>query len=378
MTEGPLAWLHPFDSGPLHSFSSGLDGDLLGLPPSNCGVAAKMAFNELAALDLLRTPSGFDQRVADAPPPETSRRVTGADATSAGGEKPFAFDAQRVAAGVPSTSYEPAEVRRHLIHSPWFLDLPSFTPYRRFQRRTRAFAGGTLTSQSTDVFSFPSPSPPGFLPRQLRRRRRRGDVLLQGAYPHPRTYPSLRPIRADVPVSPRSRSPEPPRNSENTSLRFFRGCPDTRVLLTKFASPIFASQGPLRTLSARTFDALLNDTSPRENEVRALDAPIALNPPPDAADASPAPPWHPPLGAKRPTCQFSRFNTPFLGISNRPRNIPCEAFFGYGPSPHSTFSTQTLTVCTQTCDQTGVDGAPEPPFAAQGPHHGGPGRRVGD
>mmetsp|Transcript_7250 Transcript_7250/g.19936 ORF Transcript_7250/g.19936 Transcript_7250/m.19936 type:complete len:174 (-) Transcript_7250:1084-1605(-) len=110
MTEGPLAWLHPFDSGPLHSFSSGLDGDLLGLPPSNCGVAAKMAFNELAALDLLRTPSGFDQRVADAPPPETSRRVTGADATSAGGEKPFAFDAQRVAAGVPSTSYEPAEV----------------------------------------------------------------------------------------------------------------------------------------------------------------------------------------------------------------------------------------------------------------------------
>lgn len=152
MTEGPLAWLHPFDSGPLHSFSSGLDGDLLGLPPSNCGVAAKMAFNELAALDLLRTPSGFDQRVADAPPPETSRRVTGADATSAGGEKPFAFDAQRVAAGVPSTSYEPAEVRRRLIRSPWFLDLPSFTPYRRFQRRTRAFAGGTLTSQSTDVF----------------------------------------------------------------------------------------------------------------------------------------------------------------------------------------------------------------------------------
>ena len=59
------------------------------------------------------------------------------------------------------------------------------------------------------------------------------------------------------------------------------------MLLTKFASPIFASQGPLRTLSARTFDALLNDTSPRENEVRALDAPIALNPPPDAADASP-------------------------------------------------------------------------------------------
>ena len=298
MTKGPLAWLHPFDSGPLHSFSSGLDGDLLGLPPSYCGVAAKMAFNELAALDLLRTPSGFDQRVADAPPPETSRRVTGADATSAGGEKPFAFDAQRVAAGVPSTSYEPAEVRRRLIHSPWFLDLPSFTPYRRFQRRTRAFAGGTLTSQSTDVFSFPSPSPPGFLPRQLRRRRRRGDVLLQGAYPHPRTYPSLRPIRADVPASPRSRSPEPLRNSENTSLRFFRGCPNTRVLLTEFASPIFASQGPLRTLSARTFDALLNDTSPRENEVRALDAPIALNPPPDAADASPAPPWHP-LGRQK-------------------------------------------------------------------------------
>ena len=46
MAEGPLAWLHPFDSG-LHSFPS-LDAgtDLLGLPPSNCGVAAKMAFSE--------------------------------------------------------------------------------------------------------------------------------------------------------------------------------------------------------------------------------------------------------------------------------------------------------------------------------------------
>lgn len=306
MTEGPLAWLHPFDSGPLHSFSSGLDGDLLGLPPSNCGVAAKMAFNELAALDLLRTPSGFDQRVADAPPPETSRRVTGADATSAGGEKPFAFDAQRVAAGVPSTSYEPAEVRRRLIHSPWFLDLPSFTPYRRFQRRTRAFAGGTLTSQSTDVFSFPSPSPPGFLPRQLRRRRRRGDVLLQGAYPSPRTYPSLRPIRADVPASSRSRSPEPHETRKTRHFAFSEGALTRACRSPSFAYPIFASQGPLRTLSARTFDALLNDTSPRENEVRALDAPIALNPPPDAADASPAPPWHPPSGAKRPTCQFSR------------------------------------------------------------------------
>tara|TARA_B110000305_G_C19220981_1_gene530549 strand:- start:142 stop:504 length:363 start_codon:yes stop_codon:yes gene_type:complete len=70
-------------------------------------------------------------------------------------------------------------------------------------------------------------------------------------------------------------------------------------LLTKFASPIFASQGPLRTLSARTFDALLNDTSPRENEVRALDASIALNPPPDAADASPRATLAPPLGRQK-------------------------------------------------------------------------------
>ena len=124
---------------------------------------------------------------------------------------------------MPSTSYEPAEVRRHLIHSPWFLDLPSFTPYRRFQRRTRAFAGGTLTSQSTDVFSFPSPSPPGFLPRQLRRRRRHGDVLLQGAYPHPRTYPSLRSIRADVPASPRSRSPEPHETRKTRHFAFSEG-----------------------------------------------------------------------------------------------------------------------------------------------------------
>lgn len=151
MAEGPLAWLHPFDSG-LHSFPS-LDAgtDLLGLPPSNCGVAAKMAFSELAAMDLLRTPSGLDTRAADAQPPETSRRDTGADATSAG-EKPFPFDAQRAHAGAPSTSYVPSEVF----------------------------------------------SPVNF-----------GDV--------------------DV------------------------------------ADALFP-KGPLRTLSARTFDALLNDTSPRENE----------------------------------------------------------------------------------------------------------------
>ena len=117
MAEGPLAWLHPFDSG-LHSFPS-LDAgtDLLGLPPSNCGVAAKMAFSELAAMDLLRTPSGLDTRAADAQPPETSRRDTGADATSAG-EKPFPFDAQRAHAGAPSTSYVPSEVRLPLIDDP--------------------------------------------------------------------------------------------------------------------------------------------------------------------------------------------------------------------------------------------------------------------
>lgn len=107
------------------------------------------------------------------------------------------------------------------------------------------------------------------------------------------------------------------------------------MLLTEFAYPIFASQGPLRTLSARTFDALLNDTSPRENEVRALDAPIALNPPPDAAVASPAPPWHPPSAPKGQPVSFrGSTRAVFLGISNRPRNIPWKAFFGYGVSPH--------------------------------------------
>lgn len=163
MAEGPLAWLHPFDSG-LHSFPS-LDAgtDLLGFPPSNCGVAAKMAFSELAAMDLLRTPSGFDTRAADAQPPETSRRVTGADATSAG-EKPFAFDAQRAHAGAPSTSYVPSEVRLPLIDDPCASDLPPFGSYRRSPRPTRAYAGGTLENQSTDVFSFPSQRPQVFSP----------------------------------------------------------------------------------------------------------------------------------------------------------------------------------------------------------------------
>ena len=79
MAEGPLAWLHPFDSG-LHSFPS-LDAgtDLLGLPPSNCGVAAKMAFSELAAMDLLRTPSGGAPPApgGGAPPPPRRRAPPG-------------------------------------------------------------------------------------------------------------------------------------------------------------------------------------------------------------------------------------------------------------------------------------------------------------
>ena len=81
------------------------------------------------------------------------------------------------------------------------------------------------------------------------------------------------------------------------------------MLLTEFAYPIFASQGPLRTLSARTFDALLNDTSPRENEVRALDAPITLNPPPDAADASPRATLAPPGRQKANLSVFAVLNS---------------------------------------------------------------------
>ena len=328
MTEGPLAWLHPFDSGPLHSFSSGLDGDLLGLPPSNCGVAAKMAFNELAALDLLRTPSGFDQRVADAPPPETSRRVTGADATSAGGEKPFAFDAQRVAAGVPSTSYEPAEVRRHLIHSPWFLDLPSFTPYRRFQRRTRAFAGGTLTSQSTDVFSFPS-NAPRFSPPST------SATSMSQTRSSPRCVSSptqLSSSRFDSRESPGIRAravARTARHSENTSLRFFRGCPRDNVV-----ADLVPSDPPRAGTAPHTLRAHLR-RAPERYEPERERGTCARSPDRPESPACPAPACPgatlaPPASAKGHPVSFQVQHAPSSTKKNIREDASYFEFYGYG------------------------------------------------
>ena len=326
MAEGPLAWLHPFDSG-LHSFPS-LDAgtDLLGLPPSNCGVAAKMAFSELAAMDLLRTPSGFDTRAADAQPPETSRRVTGADATSAG-EKPFAFDAQRAHAGAPSTSYVPSEVRLPLIDDPCASDLPPFGSYRRSPRPTRAYAGGTLENQSTDVFSFPS-NAPRFSPpstsatstSQTRSSPRcvSSPTQLSSSWFDSRESPSIRALAVARTA----------RHSENTSLRFFRGCPDNVADLVP-SDPPRAGTAPhaLRAHLRRTPERYEPERE-RGTCARSLDRPES---PACPAPACPGATLAPPASAKGHPVSFQVRHAPASTRKRRSANVPRYfEFYGYG------------------------------------------------
>ncbi len=93
--------------------------------------------------------------------------------------------------------------------------------------RARTPAAPSSTNRLTS-FRF-LPTPPGFLPRQLRRRRRRRRALRQGAYLHPHSYPARGSIRANHPASARSVA-RTARHSENTSLRFFRGFPRDNVV----------------------------------------------------------------------------------------------------------------------------------------------------
>ena len=193
--------------------------------------------------------------------------------------------------------------------------------------RARTPAAPSSTNRLTS-FRF-LPTPPGFLPRQLRRRRRRGDVLLQGAYPHPRTYPSLRPIRADVPVSPRSRSPEPPRNSENTSLRFFRGCPRDNVV-----ADLVPSDPPRAGTAPHTLRAHLR-RAPERYEPERERGTCARSPDRPESPACPAPACPgatlaPPASAKGHPVSFQVQHAPSSTKKNIREDASYFEFYGYG------------------------------------------------
>lgn len=193
--------------------------------------------------------------------------------------------------------------------------------------RARTPAAPSRTNRLTS-FRF-LPTPPGFLPRQLRRRRRRRRALHQGAYLHPHSYPARGSIRANRPASARSPSPEPRDTRKTRHFAFSEGALTTSLTSSR---PILHAQGPLRTLSARTFDALLNDTSPRENEVRVLDRSIAPNRPRAPRPRAPAPPWHPPRPLKA-TLSVFKFDTrpPPATRKRRSANFPRYfEFYGYG------------------------------------------------
>ena len=312
----PLAFHLPLDAG-LHSFNSFdsfgfFSGDFA---VEGCGASAlKMSFTQGTNGDVARAAptTEYQPRM-----PLARQSPAASDVLEARAETPGAArwsseqqlnDASlvgygRPSCGVASTSHDAAEVRLDFTDDYLILGSPlaraasldrgvSRRPRRRLRR----------------VFSFShaddSHAPAQVLPLNF------GDMDVEqqadALFGKVRTRP-IAPARRIAAGAPDRVARAPPRarvfgkDVEHVTSR--RSPPDNAAFLP--SSPISSLPGPLRTLSARTFETLLDETNVRENEVR---TPRAADPPP-SPPRDVAPPhltrhflqtWAPPRARGRP------------------------------------------------------------------------------
>lgn len=304
----PLAFHLPLDAG-LHSFNSFdsfgfFSGDFAA---EGCGASAlKMSFTQGTNGDVARaTPAPeYQPRMSLARQSPAASDVLEARAETPGAAR-WSSEQQlndaslvgygRPSCGVASTSHDATEVRLDFTDDYLILGSPlarAASLDRGVSRRPRR--------RLPRVFSFShaddSHAPAQVLPLNF------GDMDVEqqadALFGKVRTLPIV-PARRIAAAAPDRVARAPPRarvfgkDVEHVTSR--RSPPDNAAFLP--SPPISSLQGPLRTLSARTFETLLDETNVRENEVR---TPRATDPPPSPPrDLAPPPPdarFHKPRG----------------------------------------------------------------------------------
>jgi len=287
---GPVSCHLPVDAS-LHSFNSldygfGTGGSpfLAGSSDATCGAAAVRAVSQYLNLEPMRAVVSFADTPEQLAQPAPSEALVARERDAARGDRPWEEQQLGVdeltasgrtgAVEDVSTSHDVAEVRLGLFRTPHTRGAPSIRGFDAHATARAAFSGRAPDRDSSFSPRHGRHIPQAFSPLNF------GDldveqqadalfskVRLPSGFASPRS-----------PRTPRRPTLAPPHvasfsESANTSLRVF-------VDRRKHASDAFfldasraallrdAKQGPMRTLSARTFETLLDESNVRENEVR--------------------------------------------------------------------------------------------------------------
>lgn len=320
---GPVSCHLPVDAS-LHSFNS-LDGGfgtgessfLAGSSDATCGAAAVRAVSQYLNLEPMRAVVSFADTPGQLAQPAPSEVLVARERDAARGDRPWEEQQLGVdeltasgrtgAAEDVSTSHDVAEVRLGLFRTPHTRGAPSIRGFDAHATARAAFSGRAPDRDSSFSPARRPTHPAGFLSPELRRLGRRttgGHAVQQGTSFPPASPPRDRPERRG---DRRSRLRTSPRfrKARTHVTSCFRRSTKTRssdaffLDASRAALLRDAKQGPMRTLSARTFETLLDESNVRENEVRTRPA----NEPRYAPNARflvrnepfafPAEPWHP-------------------------------------------------------------------------------------
>jgi hypothetical protein len=288
---GPVSCHLPVDAS-LHSFNSldygfgaGESPFLAGSADATCGVAAVRAVSQYLNLEPMRAGVSFADTPGQLAQPAPSEALVARERDAARGDRPWeeqqlGVDALTAsgrtgAAEDVSTSHDVAEVRLGLFRTSDTRGAPSIRGFLGHATARGAFSGdkhltATLRFPPRHDRRIPQAFPPlnfGDLDVEQQADALFSKVRLPSKLPSPRS-----------PRTPRRTTLAPPHVASfseraNTSLRLSIDKKNTP--LTPFSSTPRAprsgrdaNQGPMRTLSARTFETLLDESNVRENEVR--------------------------------------------------------------------------------------------------------------
>jgi hypothetical protein len=314
---GPVSCHLPVDAS-LHSFNSldygfgaGESPFLAGSADATCGVAAVRAVSQYLNLEPMRAGVSFADTPGQLAQPAPSEALVARERDAARGDRPWeeqqlGVDALTAsgrtgAAEDVSTSHDVAEVRLGLFRTSDTRGAPSIRGFLGHATARAAFSGdkhltATLRFPPRHDRRIPQAFPPlnfGDLDVEQQADALFSKVRLPSGLPSPRS-----------PRTPRRTTLAPPHVASfseraNTSLRLSIDKKNTP--LTPFSSTPRAprsgrdaNQGPMRTLSARTFETLLDESNVRENEVRSRPAnePRYARPPVSSFETN-APTWAP-------------------------------------------------------------------------------------
>ena len=291
MMSGPVSCHLPVDAS-LHSFNSldygfgtGESPFLAGSSDATCGAAAVRAVSQYLNLEPMRAVVSFADTPGQLAQPAPSEALVARERDAARGDRPWEEQQLGVdeltasgrtgAAEDVSTSHDVAEVRLGLFRTPHTRGAPSIRGFDAHATARAAFSG-RAPDRDSSFSPAPRPThPAGFLSPELRRLGRRttgGRAVQQGTSSLRLGLPAIAPNAAATDARASARRLVFGKREHVTSC--FRRSTKTRASDAFFLDASRAAllrdakQGPMRTLSARTFETLLDESNVRENEVR--------------------------------------------------------------------------------------------------------------